>query len=70
MAAFLFGVVVGWVSTFAMWFIWSFGWISGLFGGAIIGAAAVFVVLTLQWALLDMKKSQNRGEIFAWFKAH
>ena len=33
MAAFLFGVVVGWVSTFAMWFIWSFGWISGLFGG-------------------------------------
>ncbi len=64
MATFLIGVVVGWAATFAMWFGLSFGFISGLMWGTLIGAATIFVLAVLQWAFRDMNNTQNHSEKF------
>ena len=53
MAVFLLGVVVGWMATFALWFVWSFSLISGLVLGACACAMTVFALLLIQsiyWA--------------------
>lgn len=65
MAVFLFGVAVGWVSTLVLWFIGSFGLISGLLLGSLIGTAAIFSFLMMQWGLRDLVKSQDCGSISA-----
>lgn len=63
MAVFLFGVALGWMSTFALWFIWSFGLISGLFLGTLAGFVAIAALLLVQWILFHLSKPQNSRDI-------
>ncbi|MFK7877323.1 MAG: hypothetical protein AB8B71_16365 [Paracoccaceae bacterium] len=48
MAAFLLGVAVGWIFTFALWSVWSFGLLSSLLLGAMAGTIAIFAFLMAQ----------------------
>ena len=48
MAGFLSGVVVSWVVTFALWLIWSFGFVPSLLLGALAGTVAMFALLLTQ----------------------
>ena len=60
MAVFLFGVAAGWVSTFSLWFIWSFSLMSGLLLGALAGTAAIFMFFMLQWMVRGLSRPQPR----------
>jgi hypothetical protein len=65
MAAFLLGVGVGWVTTFALWFVWSFGWISGLVLGSCIGTLSIFAFLFMHWVpeFWAAARNDNRSPI-------
>lgn len=62
MAVFLFGSVVGWIFTFALWFVWSFSLISGLVLGVCIGAITVFALLLIHWMYWAWAKMHNDSD--------
>lgn len=62
MAVFLLSVVTGWIATFAFWFVWSFGPLTGLLLGALSGSATVFVILLLLWSTAPRISAQKKGE--------
>ena len=66
MAVFLFGVAVGWISTFALWVIWSFGWMSGLLLGALAGTAAIFAFFAVQWVFRGLTKAPSHSDLSAY----
>lgn len=65
MAVFLTGVAVGWMSTLALWFIWSFGFVSGLLLGAVAGTVAIFAFFVMQWMFRTLFKAQSRSDTSA-----
>lgn len=48
MAVFLFGVAVGWVVAFALWFFWFFGLVLSVVLGAFAGTIVIFAILMAQ----------------------
>jgi len=70
MAIFLFGVVVGWIGTFALWFIWSFSLISGLLLGTLIGTAVIFAHLLIQLTLRDLNRKHKSTDVPAGENRH
>jgi hypothetical protein len=62
MSVFLFGVAIGWAVTFALWTVGSAGFVSGVFLGALVGTATIFLFFLVQWLASLLAKTHVHGD--------